>query len=126
MATELSLALCSRYELDEGNEIPKDIKNLLHTLPFFAGLTESQEFIDAISKTLGVRTNKPGDVIIRQGETARAMFFIIKGSLTIISEDGEIEIAELSSGSYCRTGHVLFVECSPHSIPISWGNWHSI
>ncbi|KAJ3354290.1 hypothetical protein HDU91_005787, partial [Kappamyces sp. JEL0680] len=82
--------------------IPSRVKVLLHTLPFFSGLSESDDFIDEISKTLKFRKCQVGDVIIRQGEAARAMFFVIKGTLKVISEDGEIDLAELTSGSYCK------------------------
>lgn len=81
--------------------VPQDLLNLLHTLPFFTGLAKSEEFITKISKALSLRKFQTGDVVITQGETAKAMFFIIKGSLTVISDDGEIELAELTSGSYC-------------------------
>jgi CRP-like cAMP-binding protein len=42
-----------------------------------------------------------GDVVIRQGTTAKAMFFVVKGLLKVISEDGEVDIGELSAGTYC-------------------------
>lgn len=82
--------------------IPKEIKALLRILPFFTDLAESDDFLDDISQLFRVRKCKPGDVVIRQGETARAMFFILKGILNVISEDGEIYLAELSPGAYCK------------------------
>jgi CRP-like cAMP-binding protein len=83
-------------------QVPREVKVLLHTLPFFSGLSQSEDFIDDISKTLQFRKFQTGDIVIRQGEAARAMFFIIKGTLKVISEDGEIDLAELTSGSYCK------------------------
>jgi hypothetical protein len=102
--SENSLSLGSQMMLDTGGDdgVPREIKTLLHSLPFFSGLTESDEFIDNISKTLRIRKCKPGDIIVRQGEIAKAMFFIIKGTLKVSSEDGEIDFAELSSGTYCE------------------------
>jgi Cyclic nucleotide-binding domain len=106
-SSENSISLSSQILPDTGDDsVPREIKTLLHSLPFFSGLTESDEFIDNISKTLRIRKCKPGDVIVSQGEVAKAMFFIIKGTLKVISEDGEIDFAELSSGTYCGFIHL--------------------
>ncbi|KAJ2994281.1 hypothetical protein HDV02_001716 [Globomyces sp. JEL0801] len=77
--------------------IPVEIKSLIHTLPFFSECSESTRFVDEISKVLSMRKYCTGDRVIRQGDSARAMFF---GRVKVISEDGEVEIAELSTGSY--------------------------
>lgn len=82
---------------------PHDFKRLLLALPFFANLTplSADLFLEDISNSLHLRKCKPGDIVIRQGEQARAVFFIIRGSLKVVSDDGEIELADLSAGSYC-------------------------
>lgn len=97
--------------------VPKEIVHLLETIPFFSGLQESSHIIEKISKVLLLRKYQMGDVIVRQGESARAMFFIVKGSLKVISDDGEIDLAELTTGSYCMLNQfTLFNTCN------SWGN----
>jgi CRP-like cAMP-binding protein len=103
----VSLLSIKRLSSVAGGIIPSDLLNLLHTLPFFTGLEKSEEFICKISKVLSLRKFYPGDVVVTQGETAKAMFFIIKGSLTVISDDGEIELAELTSGTYCMFSSLL-------------------
>ena len=116
-SSQNSLVSGSQLIFESGNSesgnpddfVPREIKALLHSLPFFSGLTESDQFIDTISKTLRIRKCKPGDIIVRQGEVAKAMFFIIKGTLKVISEDGEIDLAELSSGSYCKFDVLILV-----------------
>ena len=96
-----SRKMVKRLSSAPGGIIPYDVLSLLHTLPFFAGLDQSEEFIDKISRILKLRKYQTGDVVITQGETAKAMFFIIKGLLKVISDDGEIELAELTCGNYC-------------------------
>lgn len=97
----------SSYHLEKhpsnlGIAIPNDIKQLLYTLPFFTGFANSNSLIDDVSKVLHMRKYATGDIVIHQGAPAKAMFFIIKGSLKVISDDGEIELAELSNGTYCN------------------------
>jgi len=81
--------------------VPKEIVSLLNNMAFFASL-DNPEFIEKIAKIVLLRKFQTGDVIIRQGDAAKGMFFIVKGTLKVISDDGEIELAELSSGSYCK------------------------
>lgn len=86
------------------NGIPDEFKELLSSLDFFEGTSETDPFIEELSKVIILRTNYPGDLIIRQGDIAKAMFFIVKGILKVISDDGEIIFGELSSGSYGNIG----------------------
>jgi signal-transduction protein with cAMP-binding, CBS, and nucleotidyltransferase domain len=81
--------------------IPRDINTMLSSFPLFLGIEDAPKFIEELSKVLHMRKYAVGDAIIRQGSSARAMFFIVKGSLKVISEDGEVEIGELGSGTYC-------------------------
>eukprot|EP00842_Homolaphlyctis_polyrhiza_P003481 jgi/Hompol1/4133/HPOL_003479-RA len=71
--------------------IPLELDAQLKTLPLFTGAPENEEFFLDIGKSLHVRKYAPGDAVIRQGEISKAMFLIIKGTLKVISEDGEIE-----------------------------------
>jgi CRP-like cAMP-binding protein len=73
---------------------------LLLSLSFFKSGAESEGFIEELCKAVTVRTNSPGDIIIKQGDLAKAMFFIVKGTLMVISDDGEINFGELGAGSY--------------------------
>nr|KAJ3423198.1 anaphase-promoting complex subunit Hcn1 [Polyrhizophydium stewartii] len=88
--------------------VPSELYSLLTTLPFFAGVSCTNDFLLEISKYMHVRKYSPGDSVVRQGETARAMFFIIKGSLRVISDDGEIDFGELSHGTFFGEIGILF------------------
>lgn len=92
-------------------EAPPEIIQLLKTLPFFSGTPESNSFVNEISKYMHMRKFGPGDIVIRHGEAAKAIFFVIRGVLKVISEDGEIEFAELSHGTLCKA-YLAFRECS--------------
>ena len=92
LTTPLSAAL--------GPNLPADLIHLLHTLPFFAGSC-SDSFLAEISKGLRVRKCGPGDVLVKHGDKAKTMFFILKGTLNVVSQDREVELAELTSGSFC-------------------------
>ncbi|KAJ3312470.1 hypothetical protein HDV04_003070 [Boothiomyces sp. JEL0838] len=89
--------------------MPSDLQSQLYSLPFFSEVSDTKGFIEEISKVLSTRKFSPGDVVISQGDLGRAMFFIIKGTLKVISEDGEIEFAELNSGTYCKVGEIAIV-----------------
>eukprot|EP00842_Homolaphlyctis_polyrhiza_P000730 jgi/Hompol1/1658/HPOL_004939-RA len=80
--------------------IPLELDAQLKTLPLFTGAPENEEFFLDIGKSLHVRKYAPGDAVIRQGEISKAMFLIIKGTLKVISEDGEIEFGELTQGTF--------------------------
>ena len=45
---------------------------------------------------------------MRQGEISKAVFFIVKGTIEVINNDGEITFAELSSGSYVGEIGIMF------------------
>ncbi|EGF82811.1 hypothetical protein BATDEDRAFT_34451 [Batrachochytrium dendrobatidis JAM81] len=88
--------------------IPGELYTLLTRLPFFAGVSETDEFLHEICKTMTVRKYSPGDIVIHQGEVARAMFFIIKGSLKVVSEDDEVIFGELNHGTFFGEIGILF------------------
>ena len=79
--------------------LPTEINNLLQTLPFFGDIP-SASFLQDISCSLHVRKYGPGDVVVKHGDKAKAMFFVFKGILIVTSDDREVELAELHSGTY--------------------------
>jgi hypothetical protein len=66
--------------------------------PLFAAASEG--FTNELCSKMRIRHQQPGDVIIQEGEIGRAMFFVVKGSVTVISADGERFFAELSAGNF--------------------------
>jgi CRP-like cAMP-binding protein len=94
--------------MSESEALPSDIYLILQTLPFFAGASSTDAFIQDIGNAMKIRHFKPGDSVIRYGDTAKCMFLIIKGELAVMSEDNEIEFAVLTSGSFVGEIGVLF------------------
>ena len=86
----------SLFEYDSDNAI----QQLLYTLPFFSGSSNSHAFIKELSNDIKIRKYKPGDSIIQFGDIAKSMFLILRGDLAIVSEDNETTYAVLSAGSF--------------------------
>lgn len=61
--------------------------------------TNNEGFIERLSCCMHIRTYSPRDVIIVEGEQAKAMFFLLKGSLNVCSADFERIYATLQKGS---------------------------
>jgi signal-transduction protein with cAMP-binding, CBS, and nucleotidyltransferase domain len=47
-----------------------------------------ERFMEKLASSLQIRIYAEKDVIIKKGEVGRAMFFILKGQVAIVSEDG--------------------------------------
>ncbi|KAI8903825.1 hypothetical protein EDD86DRAFT_214424 [Gorgonomyces haynaldii] len=80
---------------------------MLQNLPFFEG-SPSEDFLVAIGRRLHMRKFDIGDVVVKHGDQAKAMFFILKGSLLVTSDDREVEFATLNAGSYFGEIAILY------------------
>jgi hypothetical protein len=88
------------------------IRDTLKTFPLFKDAPEA--FLNRVAKKLRPQVHMPRDEIvssivrlssltqlqITEGEDAKAMYFIIRGSVFVTSRDGESYYAELRSGAY--------------------------
>ncbi|KAJ3156341.1 anaphase-promoting complex subunit Hcn1 [Geranomyces variabilis] len=107
---------CILPRIDQLSVLPPDLQHILRNLPFFRPIGDAtapriaglDDFLADISNVMHIRHYCPGDVVIQEGERARAMFFLIKGIVKVISDDGEINFAELRTGSYFGEIGVLF------------------
>ncbi|KAJ3396951.1 anaphase-promoting complex subunit Hcn1 [Lobulomyces angularis] len=95
-------------EYQEPNSIMTELVELLKEVMVFQTLgRESSEFIDYIKELVHFRYYKLGDTVCREGESAKAMFFIIRGQVSVISEAEDITFAELNApGFFNRTATV--------------------
>lgn len=75
-----------------------DYSTYFRNHPLFATATES--FINQLCSLIHLRYQQPGDIIIQEGELGRAMFFVVKGVVTVCSADGERFFAELEVGKF--------------------------
>ena len=53
---------------------------------------KDERFIETLASSLQIRMYAEKDIIIKKGEVGRAMFFILKGQVEIVSEDGNCMI----------------------------------
>ena len=71
--------------------------------------TASYDFIVQLASKMKVRSFKPGDVIIREGDPGKAMFFLLKGSVTVLSgSDNEVVLETLHAGMFFGEISMLF------------------
>jgi hypothetical protein len=50
---------------------------------------KDERFIEKLASSLQIRMYAEKDIIIKKGEVGRAMFFILKGQVEVVSEDGK-------------------------------------
>ncbi|BFZ55444.1 hypothetical protein PYCC9005_002485 [Savitreella phatthalungensis] len=66
------------------------------------------ELIELIMSRMRSRVAEVGDEICREGETAKAMYWIIRGSVAVCSRDEESKFGELHAGQFFGEIGVLF------------------
>lgn len=67
----------------------KSVMDFLRNLPMFREYCNDNQFINSLAAQMKLRQFHSGEFIIRKGEQSQAMFFILKGSVEVISEDGD-------------------------------------
>ncbi|KAJ3277606.1 hypothetical protein HK104_003166, partial [Borealophlyctis nickersoniae] len=66
------------------------------------------EFVGTLPALMQTRVYGDGDYVIRKGEVGRAMFFVLKGEVEVVSEDGETIINVMREESFFGEIGVLF------------------
>jgi F-box/leucine-rich repeat protein 7 len=72
-----------------------NIRKFLEEHVLFKNL--DQNFIQTLSTSMQSRIYNPSEFVIRKGEIGRAMFFVLRGDVEVISEDG---VYKESRGAY--------------------------
>lgn len=91
-----STAATTRRPSEE--DVPPEILEALRTHSIFQR-SNNPQFLEQVACSLVCRTYGPRDVIIAEGEAARAMFFILRGSVDVCSPDSERIYATLRRGA---------------------------
>ena len=81
-------------------------KEIIEKVPMFQGAPE--DLIRQIVLNLKPVLYTPGDYVFRKGEMGDQMYFISKGKVEIVSEDGQTVYATLSEGSFFGEIALLF------------------
>lgn len=94
-------------------------KEIIEKVPIFKGA--SSAFIKDIILNLEPVVFTPGDYIVRKGDLGYDMFFISKGSVDVVSEDGSITYATLTSGQFF--GEIAILLSSPRTASIKTNSY---
>ncbi|GAA5796366.1 hypothetical protein EDC94DRAFT_622618 [Helicostylum pulchrum] len=88
----------SSVETTEDRSIPPELLQSLRRHSIFQR-TNNESFLEKLACCMHLRSYSPRDVIIVEGEPAKAMFFLLRGSVDVCSADFERIYATLPKGS---------------------------
>ena len=77
---------------------PTDFAEVLKAHALFG--TADDQFIQQMTSSVHYRHYQIGDTIVREGEMGKAMFFVVKGVVSVCSADGESIYTDLVAGSF--------------------------
>eukprot|EP01012_Entosiphon_sulcatum_P027329 TRINITY_DN3292_c0_g1_i1.p1 TRINITY_DN3292_c0_g1~~TRINITY_DN3292_c0_g1_i1.p1 ORF type:complete len:1141 (+),score=200.87 TRINITY_DN3292_c0_g1_i1:35-3424(+) len=72
------------------------IKTLLRLVPVFASAVQDEGFADDLASQLKPRTAHPGEVILKQGDRSREVYFVTSGELSVTTRDPKGNPAEVA------------------------------
>ncbi|TKA65737.1 hypothetical protein B0A55_10921, partial [Friedmanniomyces simplex] len=78
--------------------LPLELLDRLRAFPLFASAPET--FLLSIGRSLRPNVYQTAQEIIREGEDAKAMYWLVRGSVRVTSRDGESTYAELRPGAF--------------------------
>ncbi|KAJ8327512.1 SCF ubiquitin ligase complex subunit [Batrachochytrium dendrobatidis] len=84
------------------------IRGFLEDHLLFKEYASNTGFIDTLTNLMKTRVFSDGAYVIRKGEVGRAMFFVLRGEVEVISEDGETIINVLKEQSFFGEIGLLF------------------
>lgn len=96
----------SEDERLDNNGIPSILMNRLRTFPLFKDAPKL--FHSKVASKLKLFQYHPQAYIIKEGDPSLSMFWILKGSVSVTSTDGESVYAELNTGSFFGEIGILY------------------
>lgn len=79
-------------------DMPLDLVDRMRSFPLF--MSASDDFLIAIGKYLRPQVHSAHDLILTEGDEAKAMYWLVRGVVAVTSRDGEAIYAELKPGSF--------------------------
>ncbi|KAI0474878.1 RNI-like protein [Xylaria cf. heliscus] len=79
-------------------DMPLDLVDRMRSFPLFT--SASDDFLIAIGKYLRPQVHSAHDLILTEGDEAKAMYWLVRGVVAVTSRDGEAIYAELKPGSF--------------------------
>lgn len=78
--------------------LPLDLVERLRSFPLFQSTPES--FLIDVGQHLRPQLHSANDYILTEGDDARAMYWLVRGAVSVTSRDGESIYAELKPGAF--------------------------
>lgn len=78
--------------------LPLDLVERLRSFPLFESTPES--FLIAVGQHLRPQLHSANDYILTEGDDAKAMYWLVRGAVSVTSRDGESVYAELNAGAF--------------------------
>ncbi|GMM30077.1 hypothetical protein DAMA08_028220 [Martiniozyma asiatica (nom. inval.)] len=88
------------------DSIPPEVLHRLQTFSLFSDAPPS--FFTALARSLRLVQYRPQEYIVKFGEPAKSMYWILRGTVGVTSTDGESIYAELVAGSFFGEIGILF------------------
>uniref|UniRef100_A0A8H7N806 Cyclic nucleotide-binding domain-containing protein n=1 Tax=Bionectria ochroleuca TaxID=29856 RepID=A0A8H7N806_BIOOC len=79
-------------------DMPQDLVDRIRSFPLF--MSAPEEFLIEIGNHLKPQIHAMHDHIVREGDDAKAMYWLVRGVVAVTSRDGEAVYAELKPGSF--------------------------
>lgn len=78
--------------------MPFDLLERIRAFPLFSAAPDS--FLSVVASYLRPQLYSTSEQILNEGEEAKAMYFLVRGAVAVMSRDGESTFAELKPGSF--------------------------
>lgn len=78
--------------------LPLELVDRLRSFPLFQAVPES--FLFEVGQHLRPQLHAPNDYILTEGDEAKAMYWLVRGAVSVTSRDGESIYAELKPGAF--------------------------
>lgn len=78
--------------------LPLELIDRLRSFPLFQATPES--FLIEVGQHLRPQLHAPNDYILTEGDDAKAIYWLVRGAVSVTSRDGESIYAELKSGAF--------------------------
>lgn len=100
------------YPLGSALRFVEEIRDIVHHVPFFAGLSEQE--VKAMCGFMTCYAAERGTVLLREGEQGEAILLVLTGSVDVVKQSSEGEPVRLATaGPGQALGEMSFIDSQP-------------
>lgn len=81
-----------------GGAVPTSLQETLASHEFFASLPP--DIVETIGRHVRIHRCAPGDVLVQEGARGRALFWVVRGTVSLLSVRSETVLANLGRGAF--------------------------